>query len=486
MMGLYIALGIVAALLVLVLVVLMRALAFHPKKIERTKAEPIVIDKEKAVTNLQALVRCKTVSNVNKKLEDESEFAKLKALLKTLFPQVYAKTEFQELGPRELLFHLKGRSEEKTKASIFMAHFDVVPANVKNWKKDPFAGIIENGILWGRGTIDTKGTLNGVLSGAEFLLEKGFIPEHDMYFAFAGDEEIAGGSAKLAVAYLKEHKIEPLLVIDEGGAVISGFFPGVSRPIAVIGTAEKGAYAIEFHVDGEGGHASAPGPHTPVGKLARTAVDIEKHPFQFHLTKPVKEMFDTLGRESTFAYRVIFANLWLFKPLLNRMTRKSGGQLNALVRTTIALTQMEGSPATNVIPDSAMIGMNLRLLPNDSIDSVTAKYEKIAKKYGVKMVPINSYKWGASTISTTESLGYEKIKEAIVGTWGDETIVTPFLMTAAADARWYGAISDKVYRFSPMKLKRDQMEMIHGDDEQLSKTQIAEEVEFYYRLMKSL
>jgi carboxypeptidase PM20D1 len=486
MIGWSIALGIVSALVVLILVVLIRTWIFHSRKKEEKKTEPAEIDKEKAITNLQALVQCKTVSYAKKNLEDEKEFSKLKELLKSLFPQVYAKAEFQELGPRELFFHLLGKSEDKKQASVFMAHFDVVPANGKNWKKDPFAGIIEDGILWGRGTIDTKGTLNGVLSGAESLLEKGFVPEHDMYFAFAGDEETAGGSAKLAVQYFKDHQIEPTLVLDEGGAVINGFFPGVNRPTAVIGTAEKGAYAIEFHIDGEGGHASAPGPHTPVGKLARAAVDIEKHPFKFHLTQPVKEMFNTLGRESTFTYRIIFANLWLFKPLLDKITKKSGGQLNALVRTTIALTQMEGSPATNVIPDSAMIGMNLRLLPNDSIKSVTEKYEKIACKYGVKMVPVQGYKWGASAISTTKSFGYEKIKETILDTWGDETIVTPFLMTAAADARWYGDISDKVYRFSPVKLNHNQMEMIHGDDEQLSKTQIAEEVEFYYRLMKSL
>jgi carboxypeptidase PM20D1 len=398
----------------LLLIVLIRTAMFKPKKKEKKDFPAAEIDKEKAVESLQTLIRCRTVSNVDKSKEDESEFTQLKTSLRTLYPAVFAQAEYQELSPRALLFHLKGSKGDSKHPAVFMAHFDVVDAAEKNWKEPPFEGVRKDGVLWGRGTIDTKGTLNGVLRAAEELLEKGFVPQNDFYFAFAGDEEISGGSAQLAVSYFKEKGIEPLLVLDEGGAVVSGLFPGVEAPIAVIGTAEKGVCALEFHLDGEGGHASAPAAHTPVGKLAALAVSIENHPFKYRLSEPVKEMFDTLGRESTFKYRMVFANLWLFGPILDKTTRKNGGQFNALVRTTAALTMMQGSPATNVIPSEAMIGVNIRLLPGDSVEEAREKLVGLAKKNGINQPPKTPVSWNASRVSRTDGEGFEKSATPLV------------------------------------------------------------------------
>lgn len=473
-------------MLTLLIICLIRALRFKPKKKEKLVEEPVNIDKEKAVSSLQALVRCKTVSHTDKSLEDDKEFLKLKDTLRKIFHNVYEKMEFLELSPRALLFHLNGSLGDEKHPAVMMAHFDVVDAIEENWKEDPFAGVRKDGELWGRGTIDTKGTLNGTLCAMDILLGEGFTPKHDIYFAFAGDEEIQGGSAKLAVNYFKERGIDPLFVIDEGGAVVNGIFPGVKKDTACIGTAEKGALSMEFHLDGEGGHASYPAPHTPVGKLALLAVDIEKHPNKFTMSKPVKEMFDTLGRESTFKYRFIFANMWLFSGILDKMTKKQGGTLNALVRSTTALTMMQGAPVTNVIPSEAMIGLNMRLIPGDDVEEEKRKLEKRAKNLGINTSTTAEYSWNASRVSTTAGEGYTKIARAIEGTWGDNTIVSPFLMMACSDSRHYGPISDKVYRFSAMRLRGDQMSMIHGDNERLSEDQIKETVEFYYRLEKSI
>jgi carboxypeptidase PM20D1 len=473
-------------MITLLIICLIRAALFKPKKEAKPEIEKVEIDSEKAVHDLQALIQCRTVSNIDKGKEDQKEFDKLEATLKSNYPHVFEKAAFTKLSPREFMFHLTGKSTDKQHASVFMAHFDVVDVNEDRWEEKPFAGVRKNGELWGRGTIDTKGTLNGTLCAADQLLAKGFVPANDMYFCFAGDEEISGCSAKLAVQYFVEHKLEPIIVIDEGGAVVNGVFPGVSRPTAVIGTAEKGAVAIEFHLDGEGGHASAPKPHTPVGKLADLAVSMEQDTFKFRITPPVKGMFDTLGREAPFKYRIIFANTWLFKPLLDKMTKKSGGQLNALCRTTCALTMMQGSSATNVIPSEAMIGANLRLLPGETYEEVDTKYKAMVAKKGLKVRIAYPYRWNPSKVSTTDCEGYEKLKKAIIGAWGEEVIVSPFLMTACADARHWSEISDKVYRFSAMKLRPEQLEMIHGDNERLTEKQIAETVEFYYRLEKSL
>ena len=474
-------------MITLLIICLIRALRFKTKRKTALPAEPVATDKEKAVKDLQALIRCRTVSHVGQKGDDQSEFDKLEDTLRSNYPNVFLKTTFTKLSSRAFLFCLPGRSEDKKHVSVLMAHFDVVDVTRENWKEDPFAGVIKDGELWGRGTIDTKGTLNGALCAADQLLAQGFVPEHDIYLCFAGDEEVNGGSAKLAVEYFAQNKLEPLIVLDEGGAVVEEVFPGVSKAVAAIGTAEKGAVALEFHIEGEGGHASAPKPHTPVGELAQIAVEMEKRPFPFRLTPAAKEMFSMVGREASLKYRIIYANLWLFAPLLNLLTKKTGGQLNALLRTTCALTMMQGSSASNVIPSEAMIGANLRLLPGEKVEDVAKKYQKIVDKLGVNAKVSFMYGWDPSRISTTEGQGYEKLSQAILGTWGEEkTVVSPYIMTACADARFWSAVSDKVYRFSAMKLSKEQIEMIHGDNERLSVQQVAETVEFYYRLEKTL
>src|SRR5574344_14623 len=482
----WVGIGLASAFLLLVIVLLLRAGFFRGGNGKYQKDVSLDINPEKAVLALQALVQCKTVSSPEKDKEKEEEFTKLKAVLQRFYPNVYSHCDVHEPSSRVIIFHLSGSSNDKIHAAIFTAHFDVVPAETSQWSVPPFSGIRKEGFLYGRGTIDTKGTLNGILEAAEELLAKGFVPRHDFYFCFAGDEEISGGSARVSVAYLKDKGIDPLFLFDEGGAVLHNAFPGLSQPAALIGIAEKGVCSMECHLDGEGGHARAPQPHSPVGKLASLAVDIEKHPFAFHWNLPVIRLFDTLGKHTPFAYRIFFANARFFTPLLNVITRKKGGQFNALFRTTTALTMMEGSPVTNVIPSKAMIGVNIRIAPSESVQSVRLKMEKLAKKHhlenGVRFI----FGWEPSPVSTTEGEGYEKIAKAVHDTWGSHTLVSPYLMTACADAHLYNSISNKVYRFSPIHLEAKDLEMIHGDNERLSEKQISETVSFYFRLMKSL
>lgn len=464
--------------------IIIRTFKFKPIKETQVESFDVQIDNEKAVTSLQTLVQCKTISNKNRELEDESEFDKLKSCLKSLYPHVFANTEYTELGDRELLFFLKGTDDSLTEPVVLMAHFDVVPVNESNWNKEPFAGIRENGTLYGRGTIDTKCSLNGALRAVEEILINGEKPKRSIYFAFSGEEEIFGPSAKLAVDYFKENNITPYFVLDEGGAVIENVFPGVSKPCGMIGIAEKGQSVVEFHLKSGGGHASHPKPHTNVGILAKLAVKIEKINRKAIFLPPIKEMFNILGRESTFVYRMIFANLWIFGPVLKLLSKKSGGQMNAIMRTTTALTQMEGSKANNVIPSEAMIALNMRTLPTETAEENIEKLTKLASKYDVTTVVGSS--WNPSSLSRLDADGYEIIRRTIKSTFGNDVLVSPYLMTACADARFWNEISDRVYRFTPAHISSEQMNMIHGDNENLTDNQIAEVVEFYYRLIKSL
>ena len=472
----YVILGVVGLLLA---VILLRAAFFNPKPQKAVSQEEVHFDREKAIDALQQLVRCKTISNHDPALEDEGEFRKLIDLLPGLYPKVFEACSFRELPDRGLLFCWPGKRHDAP--SVMMAHYDVVSVNESSWDKPPFEGIIEDGVLWGRGTLDTKVTFNGVLSAAESLIAQGFQPENDIYFAFSGGEEVNGKGAVNIVDWFEENHIQPALVVDEGGAVVENVFPGVKAPCGMVGIAEKGMMNVKYTVRSQGGHASAPLPKTPITTLAGAVQKIVKNPFKMHLTKPAAEMFDTLGRHSSFALKIVFANLWLFKPVLNLICNSSGGEMNALVRTTTAFTMMEGSAGRNVLPAEASIISNMRLNPADTVESATAYLKKVVADDSVEIEVLESFQ--PSRISQTNCESWDKVACAVADTWKG-CIVTPYLMVQCSDSRHWGRLSDRVYRFSAMDMTTEERRSIHGNNEKIRLETIGKAVEFYIRLMK--
>ena len=471
----YVILGVVGLLLA---VILLRAAFFNPKPQKAVSQEEVHFDREKAIDALQQLVRCKTISNHDPALEDEGEFRKLIDLLPGLYPKVFEACSFRELPDRGLLFCWPGKRHDAP--SVMMAHYDVVSVNESSWDKPPFEGIIEDGVLWGRGTLDTKVTFNGVLSAAESLIAQGFQPENDIYFAFSGGEEVNGKGAVNIVDWFEENHIQPALVVDEGGAVVENVFPGVKAPCGMVGIAEKGMMNVKYTVRSQGGHASAPLPKTPITTLAGAVQKIVKNPFRMHLTKPAAEMFDTLGRHSSFALKIVFANLWLFKPVLNLICNSSGGEMNALVRTTTAFTMMEGSAGRNVLPAEASIISNMRLNPADTVESATAYLKKVVADDSVEIEVLESFQ--PSRISQTNCESWDKVACAVADTWKG-CIVTPYLMVQCSDSRHWGRLSDRVYRFSAMDMTTEERRSIHGNNEKIRLKTIGKAVEVYIRLM---
>lgn len=468
-----------AAIIVFAVIIVIRTIAFRPRENVKPDNSEEFFDEEKVISNLCELVKCKTISYADSSLEDDGEFRKLIDMLPSLYPNVFRKCEFQELPDRALLFKWEGKKHDE--AAVMMAHYDVVPVNEDNWEKPAFEAIIENGVIWGRGTLDTKVTFNAVLSAAENLISRGFVPEKDMYFAFSGGEEVNGNGAVNIVDYFEKNNIKLSFVVDEGGAVVENVFPGVKIPCGLIGIAEKGMMNIEYKVKSQGGHASAPKPGSPVAALSAACCKMERKPFKSHLTAPVAKMFDTLGRHSTFVYRMIFANLWLFKPVLDMICKKTGGELNALMRTTVAFTQTSGSSAANVIPPEASMISNIRLNPADTVDSAV-DYIKKTIDNGKVSVSIK-YGMNPSRISLTDCPEWDKVAEAVASTW-KSAIVSPYLMLQCSDSRHYGRVSDKVYRFSAMALTSEERATIHGNNERIKIETAVRAVEFYIRLMK--
>lgn len=473
---LWMVLGIIVVWLAVVLV---RAAMYKPKPELVPSQEKVELDEERIVADMQELIRCKTVSYNDDAMIDKEEFKKFQDLLPRLYPKVHETCERTFHGVNGMLYHWKGKKSDAP--AVLMSHYDVVPVEESQWEKPAFEGIVEDGVLWGRGTLDTKGTLCGIMEAAEKLIGEGFVPEQDVYFAFSGQEEINGPSCPAIVDWFEGQGISPAIVVDEGGAVVENVFPGVTRECALIGIAEKGLENIEFHAKSRGGHASTPPVHTIVGELAEAMAKVEKHPFPRQLTKPVKEMLDILGRHSTFAYKILFANLWCFEGLFDLVCKKSGGELNAMLRTTCALTKMEGSKAFNVLPPKASAGMNLRLIGTDTTESARAYLEKVIDNPNIEVRIFEGR--NPSAESDTSCREWTDLCQVVTDTWPG-ALVSPYLMMACSDSWHYCRITNRVYKFSAMKLSKEERGMIHGNNERVPVETLVKAVEFYVRLMK--
>ena len=477
MVFLYIILALIAIFLA---VILIRAAMFKPPVEKPTEIEDVDFDRKAAVSSLQELIRCRTISFFDPAMEDDTEFEKFIGLLPELYPEVARECSLTRLPNRALLFKWEGIGHSGP--SVMMSHYDVVPADEEKWTKPAFDALIdENDVLWGRGSLDTKLTFNGIMYAANHLISNGFKPIQDIYFAFSGGEEVNGLGAANIVDWFEQQGITPALVVDEGGAVVENVFPGVKRPCALIGIAEKGLMNIEFSVASAGGHASSPKPHTPIGILSKACCRAENHPFKMHISTPAAKMFDTLGRHSSFVFRIIFANLWCFGGILDMMSKKSGGELNALMRTTVAFTQASGSQAPNVIPPTASFVANLRLNPRDSVDSTLDKIKNVVGDEDVHF-KVGAEAVNPSGISETNCPAWDKIAKTVADTWPG-CIVSPYLMVQCSDSRHYGRISNHVYRFSAADLTAEERESIHGNDEHVRVEVVKRAVEFYIRLM---
>ncbi len=468
-----------AVILVFLAVIFIRALQFNPRPELTPSTKEIALNEEKIVKDMQEMIRCKTISYNDASLIDEAEFERFRNLLPGLYPQIHKVCERTFLGVNGILYHWKG--QEAGDPVVLMSHYDVVPVEESQWEKPAFEAVCEEGVLWGRGTLDTKGTLCGILEAAEKLISEGFVPKHDIYFAFSGQEEINGSTCPSMVDWFEEQGIHPAMVVDEGGAVVENVFPGVNRECALSGIAEKGLTNIEFHAKSGGGHASMPPVHTIVGQLAQAVVDVENHPFPRQMTKPVREMLDTLGRHSTLAYKLLFANLWCFEGLFDKVCQKSGGELNAMLRTTCAMTRMEGGKAFNVIPPKASVGMNLRLIGTDTVESARTYLEQVIHNPNIEVTVFEGR--NPSTDSDTSCPEWGVLCQAVADTWR-EALVAPYLMMACSDSWHYCRITDRVYKFSAMKLSKEERAMIHGNNERVPVKTLVKTVEFYVRLME--
>ena len=358
-----------------------------------------------------------------------------------------------------------------------MSHQDVVPVDgptLSQWEAPPFEGKITDTHIIGRGTMDDKGTLMGVLEAVEKLLSEGFQPKRTIYIASGHDEEVGGprGAKKIA-EHLKAQGVEALITLDEGGYFAEGMVPGLDKPVAMINLAEKGFASFRLIVRTNGGHSSAPPKENTIGILAKAIVDLENNQLPYKLIPPITEQLEYLGPELPFPNRLFFANPWLFKkPILEA--------LNA--HTTTAPTIIDGGVKNNVIPTVAEATINFRILPGETIESVQAHIESVVSDT-VKVEPVG-FLTNPSGVSSTDSEAYEVVQKTIRGLH-PEVLVVPGLLGGATDSRYFQEISEQVYRFYPIRITPESMTRFHGIDEKISKENYQEIIQFSYQLIKN-
>lgn len=436
---------------------------------------------------LSAAIAVPTVSYSDRGMIEYERFEEFLSLLPELFPRVFESAEFRRVGKYSILLRLAGRNREKEPV-LFLAHYDVVPAEEGDgWNYPPFSGMIADGFVWGRGAIDNKGTLVMVLQAMEELLGEKWKPGRDVLFASGHDEEIGGvEGARNIVALLEEQGVHLHAVYDEGMTIVTpDIFPLVKKNIAFIGTSEKGHVDIEISAGGVGGHASMPPPSTTAGMIGRAVAAIEKRPFPARIIKPVEELLRTLAPYTKGVARLALQNPALWSPVVKR-SLQANHTSNALVRTTQAVTMLQGSPKENVLPDRSTAVINCRILPGETIEDVLTHFRKITQGLGVEvgffLGPNGS---DPLPVSSTSSEGYHLLSRAI-GTVFPDVVVSPSIVLATTDSRYFHRVSDNIYRFVPVVLDRKLLDTIHGIDERISVEGLQRASRVYGELLRQL
>lgn len=465
---------------ILIAVILINTFRFETNQTTTTAIQaPKVTDS--ALAHFTRAIGYKTISYGDAAKFDSTQFLGFRAFLATTYPGMHAALQLQVIEGYSLWFTWKGK-DSAANPIVLMAHQDVVPIEESTrdqWTVDPFAGTVKEGYIWGRGTTDDKINLISICESVEKLLAEGYVPARTIHILFGHDEEIGGKGAKAIARMMEAQGVKADLLLDEGGIITKEKLPGITKPVALLGTAEKGYLSLVLTAQAVGGHSSMPEKETSVDILSQALVKLRANPFPARFTEPMRGLMEAVGPEMPFVQRMAFANPWLFKGIIAGIYEKTGAG-NAMLHTTLVPTIIEGGIKDNVVPAQVKATINMRLLPGDSVAAVMKKVEQIIGDPRVKVEKYTGAIAEASAVTSAKSFGYQKVQAIMQQSYPD-VVASPFLMIGATDSRHFGKVSSNIIKFSPM------IDPIgfHGIDERVSLESFQTALWFYEQLLRN-
>jgi carboxypeptidase PM20D1 len=474
-------LGIGTAALVAVLVV--RTLTFRSRQITAPAPPPLSVDRDAAAQRLAGALTFATISNQDPTQLDPAAFRALHTYLAEQFPRVHALLSRETVNDYSLLYRWEGRDPQRLPVLI-LAHLDVVPVEPgtePDWTHPPFGGVIADGFVWGRGALDDKASVLSTLEAVESLLAAGFQPEATVYLAFGHDEEIGGDNGAVKIAErLTARGVRAAFALDEGGFILRQV-AGLPKPVAVVGTAEKGSVTLALTARTPGGHSSVPSDDTAISVLARALTRLVANQMSRHLRGPTDELFEYIGPEMPWPQRLAFANLWLFAPLIERVLAANPAG-NAMLRTTTAPTMLSAGVKENVLPSSARAVVNFRILPGDTSQAVIEHTRRVVNDPRVEISTLPGVReaTGESPVGPLATYLQRTVAEVF-----PDVLFAPYLTVGGTDARHYASVSDNLYRFLPIVADEGDRARVHGTNERIATDDYARAIAFMARLLQN-
>ncbi len=465
-----------------------KATLFKPEKVEVPPMEDEKVDLNRFRKNLSDAIKFKTIADKEAANTDWTVFDAFHDFLKERYPLMHEKLELTVIARGSLVFRWKGTRSDLDPIAL-LSHQDVVPISegtLDDWKHDPFEGVDDGEFIWGRGALDMKNHLIGVLESVETLLSEGFVPERDVYILLGHNEEVmcatSENGATCICNYLKEKGVHLDAIIDEGGAILPVEVKGViNKHLAGIGVAEKGYADVEVAVTAKGGHSSQAPNHTAIGHLADVIKDIENHQFKAKMSPMMRELFDKIGRNCTYPARLVTCNLKLLEPALTK-AMSFIPPAASMLRTTFGITMASGSPQANVLPQRASVTVNFRMFPGQTVDDVLEHLHKVIKNKKVEINLLPGWK-NPSAVSPTDTRSF-KVIEKICHSMDDKAVVAPYLVMGGTDACHYQAVCENIYRYSPFLVSTSLLLTTHGTNERIPVSVMEDAVKFFKRYIR--
>ena len=472
-----------AALLLFVVVCVVRATRLEPYRVDAPPVDADVASAQFTTERFTTALTFPTISTQDSATFDPAPFTEMHTWIEDAYPNVTRRLTREVVANYSLLFTWTG-TDTRLAPVLLMGHLDVVPVEAgteSRWKHPPFAGVVADSFVWGRGTIDDKASVIAILEAVEWLIGQGFQPRRTIYLAFGHDEELGGfsGAAEIA-AILKERAGRLAFLVDEGGVVAEGLMPGVSRQVALIGVVEKGSIGVNLTVERTGGHSSMPPEHTAVGVLSKALTRLEENQMPARMTPVVTEMLLRVAPEMPLSMRIPIANPWAFRPVIVRALL-GNPRTAAMLRTTTAATMVSGSPKENVLPIVARGLVNFRILPGDTPAEVL---EHVRKTVADTSVHVEGRGREASPVADFAAPEF-RVVEKTIGQLFPEAVPVPFLMIGGTDTRHYEGLTRNVYRFNPIVATTELVSGAHGTNERVGAGDFVRAARFFAQLIRN-